>query len=232
MTGYFKVEYKKVKFYYVCNAGDSIQRPKLTPGWYAEVMKNQQIVAVTVAAVTVADEDADDIAVPNQRTTKRRKIQLDIEELRKQTYFDSSYSKDGPKDEEGHRDTTYSLEVLMESCLDFLQEKTKLQKLGEALGVMIEHTPKYHAELAGEGVEYDWGCGKQRYRRQPLARKRTLANFRSLVKECFGRDHLTQSIVRKTARRARGYICAHHWLDNGAVGLPDIGDITLAKIEQ
>jgi hypothetical protein len=89
MTGYFKVEYKKVKFYYVCNAGDSIQRPKLTPGWYAEVMKNQQIVAVTVAAVTVADEDADDIAVPNQRTTKRRKIQLDIEELRKQTYFDS-----------------------------------------------------------------------------------------------------------------------------------------------
>jgi hypothetical protein len=25
---------------------------------------------------------------------------------------------------------------------------------------MIEHTPKYHAELAGEGVEYDWGCGK------------------------------------------------------------------------
>jgi hypothetical protein len=67
----------------------------------------------------------------------------------------SSYSKDGPKDEEGHRDTTYSLEVLMESCLDFLLEKTSLQKLGEDLGVMIEHTPKYHAELAGEGVEYD-----------------------------------------------------------------------------
>jgi hypothetical protein len=58
----------------------------------------------------------------------------------------SSYSKDGSKDEEGHRDTTYSLEVLMKSCL---QEKTSLQKLGEALGVMIEHTPKYHAELAG-----------------------------------------------------------------------------------
>jgi hypothetical protein len=54
----------------------------------------------------------------------------------------------------------------MHSCLDFLLEKTSLQKLGEDLGVMIEHTPKYHAELAGEeGVEYDWGCGKQRYRR-------------------------------------------------------------------
>ena len=144
----------------------------------------------------------------------------------------SSYSKDGPKDEEGHRDTTYSFAVLMESCLDFLQERTSLQKLGEALGVMIEHTPKYHAEMAGEGVEYDWGCGKQRYRRQPLAQKRPLAKFRSTVAECFGIAYLSLSIVRKTARRARGYICAHHWLDNGAVGLPDIGDITLAKIEQ
>jgi hypothetical protein len=144
----------------------------------------------------------------------------------------SSYTKDGPKDEQGHRDTTYSLEVLMESRLDFLQEKTSLQKLGEDLGVMIEHTPKYHAELAGEGVEYDWGCGKQRYRRQPLNRKRTLANFKSLVKECFGRDYLTKSIVRKTARRARAYICAHHWLDNGADGLPDTSEISLAKIEQ
>jgi hypothetical protein len=53
----------------------------------------------------------------------------------------SSYSKDGPNDEEGHRDTTFSLEVIMESCLDFLQEKASLQKLGEVLvGVMIEHT--------------------------------------------------------------------------------------------
>jgi hypothetical protein len=63
----------------------------------------------------------------------------------------------------------------MKSCLDFLQEKTSLQKLGETLEVMIEHTPKFQAGLAEEGVEYDWGCGnKQRYRRRPLTRKRTL----------------------------------------------------------
>jgi hypothetical protein len=101
----------------------------------------------------------------------------------------SSYSKDGPKDEEGHRDTMYSLEVLMESCLDFLQ-------------------------------------------RQPLNRKRPLDKFKSLVKQCFGRGYLTNAIVRKTARRARAYICAHHWLDNGADDLPDTGEISLAKIEQ
>ena len=98
----------------------------------------------------------------------------------------------------------------MESCLDFLQEKTSLQKLGEALGVTIDCTPKYQAELAGEGVVYDWGCGKQRYRRHPLNRKRPVDKFRSLVKECFGRGYLTNAIVRKTARRARAYICVQH----------------------
>jgi hypothetical protein len=54
-------------------------------------MKNQHI-----AAATVADGDADgSIAVPNRDWTKRRKtsgpdiLQLTIDELRKQSYFDS-----------------------------------------------------------------------------------------------------------------------------------------------
>jgi hypothetical protein len=64
-TGYFKVEWDHKHIYYVCNAGDYIERPKLTANWYAKVMNNQQTVAVT---------DADDsIAVPNQDRTKRRK---------------------------------------------------------------------------------------------------------------------------------------------------------------
>jgi hypothetical protein len=80
------------QIYYVCNAGDYVERPKLTASWYAEVMKNQHI-----AAVTVADEDADgSIAVPNRDRTKLRKtngpdiLQLTIDELRKQSYFDST----------------------------------------------------------------------------------------------------------------------------------------------
>jgi hypothetical protein len=32
-TGYFKVEFKRTKFYYVCNPGDHIERPKLTKSW-------------------------------------------------------------------------------------------------------------------------------------------------------------------------------------------------------
>jgi hypothetical protein len=57
-TGYFKVVWGHTQLYYVCNAGDYIERPKLNASWYAEVMKNQHI-----AAVTVADGS---IAVPNR----------------------------------------------------------------------------------------------------------------------------------------------------------------------
>jgi hypothetical protein len=40
-TGFFKVEFNKKKFYYVCNAGDSILRPRLTKSWFDKVMENQ-----------------------------------------------------------------------------------------------------------------------------------------------------------------------------------------------
>jgi hypothetical protein len=84
ITGFFKCDFKHTKFYYVCNAGDCIERPKLTASWYAEVMKNQQIVPVTAAAVNCMDITME----INEDRTKRRK--LTIEKLRKQTYFDST----------------------------------------------------------------------------------------------------------------------------------------------
>jgi hypothetical protein len=30
----------------------------------------------------------------------------------------------------------------------------------EALGITVDFTPKFHAEIAGEGVEYSWGHSK------------------------------------------------------------------------
>jgi hypothetical protein len=36
----------------------------------------------------------------------------------------------------------------------------------------MDRTPKCHCELAGEGIEYAWGCAKNHYRRQPLKDKR------------------------------------------------------------
>jgi hypothetical protein len=105
LTGYFRVVYKKTTFYYVCKAGESVLRPKLTPSWYDEVTKNQFIQrtrsreALSGSTVmSVADSDAvSSRQKKKRRTSSRRKSsrsnlpepRLLLDALRQQTYFDS-----------------------------------------------------------------------------------------------------------------------------------------------
>ncbi|KAI2493516.1 hypothetical protein MHU86_21027 [Fragilaria crotonensis] len=71
------------------------------------------------------------------------------------------YTMDIAKDKNDGEDMedaeNWSLKYLMASCLDFAEEMTALQH-GHALGVSVLITPKFHAEMAGEGIEYSWGC--------------------------------------------------------------------------
>ncbi|KAI2497133.1 hypothetical protein MHU86_17394 [Fragilaria crotonensis] len=66
----------------------------------------------------------------------------------------------------------WSLRVLMASCLDFAQELTALQHVGKELGVSVIISPKFHAEMAGEGIEYSWGITNGLYQRKPLKSKK------------------------------------------------------------
>jgi hypothetical protein len=45
---------------------------------------------------------------------------------------------------------------------------------------MLIRSPKCHPELAGEGIEYDWGAAKQWYLSQKLAEKRTKDKSRKI----------------------------------------------------
>jgi hypothetical protein len=42
---------------------------------------------------------------------------------------------------------------------------------GRDATISILFTPKYHCELAGEGIEYCWGATKQIFRKLPLKKK-------------------------------------------------------------
>jgi hypothetical protein len=78
---------------------------------------------------------------------------------------------------------------------------------------MVLLTPKFHAELAGEGVVYSWAHSKAYYRRMPLSRKRGRDNFKQLVKDCTCPVNvLTKKRIEKFASRARAYICTYHHL--------------------
>ncbi len=48
----------------------------------------------------------------------------------------------------------------------------------------VQLTPKFHTELAGEGVEYSWAHAKGYYRCVPNSSKRGRENIKDLVKKC------------------------------------------------
>ncbi len=76
----------------------------------------------------------------------------------------SLYTMDGRKDAFSVLQPTTSLKYKLSSCKDFEEEESILQSMGRKLGVLVDHTPKCHCELAGEGIEYAWGCSKIYYR--------------------------------------------------------------------
>jgi hypothetical protein len=114
------------------------------------------------------------------------------------------------KDETGAVDEEFSLHCLMESCLDFANETTELQSMGEKMGVRVISTTKFHAEMAGEGIEYLWGVAKSWYRSKPLHLKSKKASFLELVRGCLDPNLITKEKVRSFSKRARSYICAYY----------------------
>jgi hypothetical protein len=75
---------------------------------------------------------------------------------------------------------------------------------------MMDRTPKCHCELAGDGIEYAWGCVKNQYCHQPLKHKRGKQNFCQTVRKSFSRQVFTTERVRLFLQRARAYILAYH----------------------
>jgi hypothetical protein len=125
------------------------------------------------------------------------------------------YTLDGRKDAiTGIVDLHYSLQNLLAECTGFKEEETALQYLGTQLEVTGQLNPKFHAELAGEGVEYSWAHAKAYYRRVPVSRKRGRENFKDLVEECTSPVKvLTKDRIEKFALRARANICTYHHLE-------------------
>jgi hypothetical protein len=117
----------------------------------------------------------------------------------------------------------YSLLCMMSSCLDFAKEETALQYIGRRRNFLVHITPKFHTEIAGEGIEYSWGIAKGKYRREPLeSKKQGKAKFHELVKKCVcNKNVLMVASVRKLSRRARAYICAYYYVENKMSGQVD-----------
>ena len=124
------------------------------------------------------------------------------------------YTMEGKKDIFGILDESTSIDSLMAKQPDFLEQETLLQYYAKELGVETDRSPVCHPEIAGEGIEFNWGCSKVYYRGQPIARKRSKNNFYSLVDECLGPRVLHIKQCRSNARRARSYMLAYKVLED------------------
>jgi len=144
--------------------------------------------------------------------------------LWEQGFIDESIPLDGytiqPSNDGDKEDAeSYSLLFLLSTSLDFAAEETALQHVGCKIGVLVSITPKFHAEIAGEGIEYSWGVAKGVYRREPLeSKKQGKEKFHALVKKCVcSVNVLHVKQVRTLSRRARAYICAYYFIELNAV---------------
>ena len=102
-------------------------------------------------------------------------------------------------------DPCLSMDDVLGGCPDFASETTAMQDLLEKRGHILVMSPKYHPEVAGEGVEYNLGYMKIGYRRKfnDLKPKHLQANVERAVAS------VTLDLVRKFARRARDYMRAY-----------------------
>jgi len=131
------------------------------------------------------------------------------------------YTIDGIKDEHGQIIKETSLKYLMQQLPDFENEKTLLHYHGEKLGCIIYNSPKCTPEVAGEGIEYDWGVSKIWYRIQDTELKRNKTKFKELVLKAIGDEVLSLRMVRDNARRAREHMISYYKLEkNGESSLP------------
>ena len=126
----------------------------------------------------------------------------------------SEYQVDAPCDALGVKNTALSLRDILASCEDFQNEKSQLEFVIEELGGSCQMSPKYHPEIAGEGIEYLWGYVKKLYRVNwsiREAKDQKEADFLRLIDGIMdGSDgKINATVVRKSARRARDYMLAY-----------------------
>lgn len=106
--------------------------------------------------------------------------------------------------EEPQRNLELSMQwVALNKCAaDMANVPSMLEEVVREAGHTLIMSPKYHAELAGQGIEYDFGSCKHYYRNYPRASKKGMVD-NSLAS--FSSEAVPLWLTRKHARKARDY---------------------------
>ena len=117
----------------------------------------------------------------------------------------------------------YSMKAVLGACSDFRYVKSMIERALNARGHEVLLSSKFHAEVAGVGVEYDFGRAKWWFRKN---NRHSTASLRELSAAAFGKDVVSLFHTRKFARKARDYMRAYR---AGASGLETDSTVSVLK---
>ena len=96
-----------------------------------------------------------------------------------------------------------SLDSVLGHLPMFHETKSMLEVIVEKSNHKLLLSSKYHAEVAGQGIEYCFGRAKWWYKKHNVAG--SAGTLRELSRNAFDSDVVTKNHVRKFARKARDY---------------------------
>lgn len=115
-------------------------------------------------------------------------------------------------DANDNRIEKYSLVPLISLWIDFTEELSKVESFAED-GVNVMSITKYHAEYAGECVEYELGVSKSYYRMIKVKDKKVKDNFIENMKLALSWNNiLTVQNRRGFRKQARLYLQAYLYI--------------------
>ena len=107
----------------------------------------------------------------------------------------------------------YSMKAVLGNCSDFKFVKSMIERALNARGHEVMLSSKFHAEVAGVGIEYDFGRAKWWYRKNNRLSTKSL---KELSAASFASSVVSLKHTRKFARKSRDYMRAYR---AGAKGL-------------
>ena len=164
----------------------------------------------TYTAKTMMWVDPDMAKVISGRIRNKSKCEVDIDlDTYCNTYFEATETEVPEievEEEDNVNDIDWtSLNLVLSRLPMFVETKSMLEEIMEKSGHILLLSSKYHAEVAGQGVEYCFGQTKWWYKKHNVAG--TTDSLRDLSRRAFDKEVVTIAIyhARKFAQRARDY---------------------------
>jgi hypothetical protein len=95
------------------------------------------------------------------------------------------------------------MEFVLSQQHDFMNEKPNIQNMIEARGHIFLPSVKCHPEMAGNGIEYIWGCSERIFRKN---NDQSIENFKRTIKMSLSSQSLPMERIWKFERRSRDYM--------------------------